>query len=63
MPSRTFDDPGLKSTGDRWYFYGQNDHVRLFGKNIEARLQAAGFSGRLVSHNDILSDVEAVNSA
>lgn len=57
---RTFEEPGLQSAEDRRFFYGQDDHVRLFGRDIEARLQQAGFAGRLVPHDEILGDVDPV---
>ncbi len=58
--SRTFEEPALQDTDDRLFFYGQNDHVRLFGTDIEARLHAAGFAGRLVPHDEILPQIDPV---
>ncbi len=58
--SRTFEEPSLQSVEDRRFFYGQDDHVRLFGRDIEARLQRAGFAGRLVPHDQILGDADPV---
>jgi len=31
---KTFEDPGINSAVDRSYYYGQEDHVRLFGNEI-----------------------------
>jgi SAM-dependent methyltransferase len=56
--TKTFEDPALQSAEDRIFFYGQEDHVRLFGSDIEQILQAAGFLGRLVPHKEILPDVD-----
>jgi SAM-dependent methyltransferase len=53
----TFEDPILQSTPDRLFFYGQEDHVRLFGADIEQVFRQAGFVGRLVPHAEILPDV------
>jgi SAM-dependent methyltransferase len=39
-------------------FFGQDDHVRLFGSDLEARIQAAGFRGNLVSHAQLLPQVD-----
>jgi SAM-dependent methyltransferase len=58
--SQTFEEPDLKSPEDRLFFYGQEDHVRLFGRDIEARIHRAGFSGRLVPHDEILGDVDPI---
>ena len=46
---QTFEEPSLQSAADRLFFYGQDDHVRLFGRDIESRLRRAGFAGRLDS--------------
>jgi SAM-dependent methyltransferase len=56
--TRTFEDPLLQSTDDKLFFYGQEDHVRLFGSDIEQHFIAAGFVGRLVPHSEILPDVD-----
>jgi len=56
--TKTFEDPQLQSPDDRLYFYGQEDHVRLFGSDIERYFSDAGFSGRLVPHAEILPDVD-----
>jgi SAM-dependent methyltransferase len=56
--TKTFEDPRLQSTDDRLFFYGQEDHVRLFGSDIEQYFFAAGFVGRLVPHAEILPDLD-----
>jgi SAM-dependent methyltransferase len=56
--TKTFEDPRLQTTDDRLFFYGQEDHVRLFGADIEQYFAAAGFVGRLVPHADILPDLD-----
>jgi len=40
-------------------FYGQEDHVRLFGADIADLFHAAGFSGDLRTHADVLGDLDA----
>jgi SAM-dependent methyltransferase len=57
--TRTFEEPLLQSPADRFFFYGQEDHVRLFGSDIEQYFITAGFKGRLVPHSEILPDVDA----
>jgi SAM-dependent methyltransferase len=56
--TKTFEDPRLQSTEDRLFFYGQDDHVRLFGVDIEENFRAAGFVGRLIPHEEILPDID-----
>ncbi|HEY0284056.1 MAG TPA: methyltransferase domain-containing protein, partial [Vicinamibacterales bacterium] len=56
--TRTFEDPALRSAAERLFFYGQHDHLRLFGKDIEQRLLDAGFVGGLRTHAEILPDID-----
>ncbi|NPA68756.1 MAG: methyltransferase domain-containing protein [Chlorobi bacterium] len=39
----TFEDPKITSKKDREKYYGQYDHVRLYGKDYPQRLRKAGF--------------------
>jgi hypothetical protein len=54
----TFEDPLLQSSDDRFFFYAQEDHLRLFGSDIERIFREAGFVGRLVAHSEILPDID-----
>jgi SAM-dependent methyltransferase len=56
--AKTFEDALLQSPEDRLFFFGQDDHVRLFGLDIEQWILDAGFRGRLVAHSEILPDVD-----
>jgi SAM-dependent methyltransferase len=56
--TRTFEDAQLQTEADRLFFYGQEDHVRLFGSDIEQYFAAAGFKGRLVPNEEILPDID-----
>jgi SAM-dependent methyltransferase len=56
--TQAFEDPLLQSAADRLFFYGQEDHVRLFGADIERVFRSAGFSGRLIPHAEMLPDVD-----
>jgi SAM-dependent methyltransferase len=56
--TNTLEDPLLQSADDRLFFYGQEDHLRLFGSDIEQLIRGAGFTGRLVPHGEILPDVD-----
>jgi predicted SAM-dependent methyltransferase len=39
----TLEDPTIVSPEDRLKFYGQKDHLRLYGRDYKNRLEAAGF--------------------
>jgi hypothetical protein len=56
--SKTLEDPLLQSASDRLFFYGQDNHLRLFGIDIEHMIQDAGFVGALRSHDELLPDVD-----
>jgi hypothetical protein len=48
----------LQSVEDRIFFYGQQDHVRLFGLDISQLITNAGFVGRLAAHAEILPGID-----
>jgi SAM-dependent methyltransferase len=56
--TRTFEEPLLQSHDDRLFFYGQSDHLRFFGRDIERIITEAGFVGRLIPHADILPQID-----
>lgn len=43
VPDETFEDPSIVSPAEREMKYGQDDHVRLYGKDYPERLRSAGF--------------------
>ena len=48
----TFEDPRVTSPAERERLFGQNDHVRLHGRDYERRLQHAGFAVELYRYVD-----------
>lgn len=44
VPNETYEDPSIISPSAREKAYGQNDHVRLYGKDYPDRLRQAGFT-------------------
>ena len=56
--SRTFEDSRLQTAADRLFFYGQEDHVRLFGADILDHFSACGLVGRLRGHFEVLPDID-----
>ncbi|MBL3658092.1 class I SAM-dependent methyltransferase [Fulvivirga sediminis] len=43
VPDETFEDKSITNPRDREKAYGQDDHVRLYGKDYADRLRRAGF--------------------
>mgnify|MGYP001306859931 CR=1 FL=1 len=43
------------------YFFGQKDHVRLFGTDIVEWFHRAGFQGEPIDHKIILSELDAMS--
>ena len=56
--TETFSDPGIDSNLARYHAYGQEDHVRLYGTDIIARIESAGFKSRVVSHDEKLANID-----
>ncbi len=59
---RTWEDAGIDSPAARLQAYGQEDHVRLFGRDIFARIVAGGFESRVQQHAELLADVDPVTA-
>ncbi len=59
MLAHTWHDPGINTPKARVQAYGQNDHVRLFGRDIFERIAAAGFESQRAEHDELLSGVDA----
>ena len=39
----TYEDPGIISKPDRAHHYGSPDHLRLYGRDYQAKLESVGF--------------------
>jgi predicted SAM-dependent methyltransferase len=49
---KSHEDPSIISEADRWKYYGQHDHVRVYARaDFVGRLAAAGFTVRLYDKN------------
>jgi len=55
---RTWQDAGIDTPEARLQAYGQEDHVRLFGRDIFDRIVAAGFRSDVRLHSELLADVD-----
>ena len=54
LPEKTFEDPSITGPGEREKAFGQDDHVRLYGKDYTDRLARAGFK---VQENDYVKRI------
>ena len=54
----TYDDPSIVTPTGRRRAYGQEDHVRLYGRDFTTRLEAAGFSVTIRGYAEELSSAE-----
>lgn len=57
--AETMEDPAISTDADCLTFYGQEDHVRLFGRDLFERIAAAGFEVRYAEHSDVLARFDA----
>jgi len=56
--TRTWQDAGIDTDDARLVAFGQEDHVRIFGRDIFERFVAAGFQSLVGEHDDLLSDTD-----
>ena len=54
----TLDDPTVTDPFLRLQLYGQEDHVRLFGRDVYERIGHAGLQPRPLRHADLLADID-----
>lgn len=54
----TFQDPGVDSDVARLHLYGQEDHVRLYGKDIFRRFASSGLIAEIHTHAEVLADID-----
>ncbi len=51
---RTYEDRSMRASKDREKYFGQSDHVRIYGLDYKQRLEDAGFT---VKFNDYLKEL------
>jgi len=51
----TFEDFAITSPEEREKYYGQKDHVIIYGHDYKRRLESAGFKGKLCNMKEDLS--------
>lgn len=54
----TFCDPGICTDEARLQVYGQEDHVRMYGRDIFTRFAKAGFTDRVLVHGQALPGID-----
>lgn len=52
----TYEDATINSPADRLRHYGQEDHVRRYGRDVSSKLQSVGFAVDTISINDLRKD-------
>jgi len=57
--TRMFQDAGIASAHARRQAYGQDDHVRLYGRDIFERFASVGFTNLSVRHDQVLPKLDA----
>lgn len=55
----SFCDTALNTDELRRRFYGQEDHVRVYGRDLFQRIEEAGFEVHIKTHVHILTDIDA----
>jgi SAM-dependent methyltransferase len=56
----TFEDPGVCEDESRLQAFGQEDHVRLYGKDLFSKLENVGFVPKILTHDAALEKYDAV---
>lgn len=55
---RTYEDKKIETEEDRIRFYGQKDHMRLYGNDIKERIEKFRFDVKMISCNKINTNKE-----
>lgn len=55
----TVSDPAVSTPAARLEQYGQEDHVRMYGRDIFRRFESAGFRSHVKTHHEALPSVDA----
>ena len=56
---KTWSDPGIATDEARLQAFGQEDHVRLFGRDIFGRFASSGLVPDIQTHGDLLGECDA----
>ena len=56
----TYEDPSIVDPAERLKHFGQDDHVRRYGKDYVERLRAAGFKVSVSNASDLCQEPEVL---
>jgi SAM-dependent methyltransferase len=54
----TWSDPGVRTPSARLHAFGQEDHVRLYGRDIFSRIASVGLQDRTQTHDQALASAD-----
>jgi SAM-dependent methyltransferase len=54
--TQTFEDESIRDDEGRLQAFGQEDHVRLYGRDLFSRLEGVGFVSKVLDHDAALKD-------
>ena len=60
IPNKTIEDKSITSKADREKLYGQDDHVRKYGKDYDKRLKEGGLKTMVIDQSKFLSNSEKI---
>ena len=60
IPDKTIEDKSITSKADREKLYGQDDHVRKYGKDYEKRLKEGALKTIVIDQSKFLSNSEKI---
>lgn len=61
LSETTFEDPGVTDPTERERLFGQLDHVRSYGPDVQERIEQAGFRVRSLKTHDIITSTVELN--
>ena len=60
IPNKTIENKSITSKADREKLYGQDDHVRKYGKDYDKRLKEGGLKTMVIDQSKFLSNSEKI---
>lgn len=58
----TYENPEVQTEADRLHHFLQEDHVRLYGRDLKQRIEQCGFSCELLSTTNLPTDQQVLHS-
>ncbi len=55
----SFCDPAINTDDLRDHFYGEKDHVRIYGQDLFLKIKDAGFNLQIAKHNEVFPNIDA----